>query len=151
MPCGTAIHLDYTHVRDRVLPGCLSHLVDCIAILLPDCCFIRRVDVDLQYACVCVIVCFSHSSIPLSHAVNCVRFCFGAVCGFFACESNISRTAKRICAKFTGKTCLVPRSEEFECQGQGSKVKVTRDKNALRTIITLPAATEWSVLLHDTL
>jgi len=34
----------------------------------------------------------------------------------------------RICAKFTGKTQLVRRSEEFECQGQRSKVKVTKDK-----------------------
>jgi len=24
--------------------------------------------------------------------------------------------AERICARFTGKTCLVPRSDEFECQ-----------------------------------
>jgi len=27
------------------------------------------------------------------------------------CESNISGTAERICAKFTGKTCLVRRSD----------------------------------------
>jgi len=27
----------------------------------------------------------------------------------FVCESNISRTAERICAKFTGKTCFIPR------------------------------------------
>jgi len=26
------------------------------------------------------------------------------------------------------KMCLVPRSDKFECQGQRSKVKVTRDK-----------------------
>ena len=45
---------------------------------------------------------------------------------------EISRgTAERICAKFTGKTCFVPRSEEFERQGQRSKVKVTRDKNGI--------------------
>jgi len=37
-------------------------------------------------------------------------------------------TAERICAKFTRKTCLVLRADEFECQGQKSKVKVTRDK-----------------------
>jgi len=37
-------------------------------------------------------------------------------------------TAERIYAKFTRKTCLVLRSDEFECQGQKSKVKVTRDK-----------------------
>jgi len=54
----------------------------------------------------------------------------------FVCHSNISGTAERISAKFTGKTCLVPCSEEFECQGQRSKVKVTRHKNALCTPIT---------------
>jgi len=43
--------------------------------------------------------------------------------------------AERIHAKFTGTTCLVPRSDEFECQGQKSKVKVTRDKDALYTAI----------------
>jgi len=43
---------------------------------------------------------------------------FGAVCDFFVCVWNISGTAERICAKFTGKTCLVPRSDEFEGQGQ---------------------------------
>jgi len=32
-------------------------------------------------------------------------------------------TAERICAKFTRKTCLVLRSDEFECKGQKSKVK----------------------------
>jgi len=44
-------------------------------------------------------------------------------------------TAERICAKFTTKTCLVLRSDEFECQSQRSKVKVTRGKTrcALRT------------------
>jgi len=36
--------------------------------------------------------------------------------------------AEWICAKFTLKTCLVLRSDEFEYQGQRSKVKVTRDK-----------------------
>jgi len=37
-------------------------------------------------------------------------------------------TAERICAKFTWKTCLVLRLDDFECQGEKSKVKVTRDK-----------------------
>jgi len=45
----------------------------------------------------------------------------------FVC-SNISGTAEDICAKLTVKTRLVPRSDEFECQGQMSKVKLTRDK-----------------------
>jgi len=56
-------------------------------------------------------------------------FVFDAVYDFFVCLWNILGTAERICAKFTGKTCLVPCSDEFECQGQRSKVKVTRDKN----------------------
>jgi len=47
---------------------------------------------------------------------------------FFVCESNTSGTAERICAKFTLKTFLVPRSDEFECQGQMSTAKVTTDK-----------------------
>jgi len=41
----------------------------------------------------------------------------------------MAETAERICAKFTQKICLVLRSDEFECQDQKSKVKVTRDKN----------------------
>ena len=67
-----------------------------------------------------------------------VTFCFSAVCDFFYSvrESNISGTAERICAKFTEKTCLVPRTEDFESQGRMSKVKVTRDKNALCTPVT---------------
>ena len=40
---------------------------------------------------------------------------------FFVCARNISGTAERICAKFTRKTYLVPRSDEFE--GQTVKVK----------------------------
>jgi len=55
---------------------------------------------------------------------------FGAVSlWLFVCVWN--RTAERICAKFTRKTCLVPRSDEFEGQGQRSKVKVTSDKNGI--------------------
>ena len=40
---------------------------------------------------------------------------------FFVCHSNISGTAEQICAKFTGKTCLIPSSDDFECQGQRSR------------------------------
>jgi len=39
---------------------------------------------------------------------------------FFVCESDISGTAEPICAKFTWKTCLVPRS------GQGHQGQKTR-------------------------
>jgi len=52
----------------------------------------------------------------------------------FVCLWNISGTAERICAKFTWKTCLVRRSEEFEGQGQRSKVKITRNKNGISAL-----------------
>jgi len=69
----------------------------------------------------------------LPHAVNCGRFCFVVPSCLWvsACVRNISGTAARICAKFTRKTCLVACSEEFEDQGQISKIKVTRDKNGI--------------------
>jgi len=51
-----------------------------------------------------------------------VTFCL------FVSVWNISGTVERICAKVTRKMCLVPHSDEFEYQGQRSKVKVTRDK-----------------------
>jgi len=37
-----------------------------------------------------------------------------------------SGTAERLCAKFTGKTCLVRRSDEFECQDQRSRSPGTK-------------------------
>ena len=59
----------------------------------------------------------------------------------------IAGTAERICAKFTRKTCLVLRSNEFECQK--SKVRATRDKNALCTH-NIPAVwTKWNGLVAD--
>ena len=63
----------------------------------------------------------------------------------FLCASSISGTTGRICAKSTVKTCLVPRSDQFERQGQRLKVKVTRDKKRVFTPIT-PAATERNAL-----
>ena len=71
----------------------------------------------------------------LAQAVNCERSCFWrrqSVGFLFVYDNEISResgTAERIFAKFTQKTCLVPRSGEFEGQGQRSKVKVTKNKN----------------------
>jgi len=49
---------------------------------------------------------------------------------FFVCVRNISGIAERISTKFTWKTHSVPRSDEFQGQGQpsGSMVKVARDK-----------------------
>jgi len=49
----------------------------------------------------------------LPHAVNCVRFCIGAVCDFLF----VYDISERICAKFRGKTYLVSRSDELEGQG----------------------------------
>jgi len=48
---------------------------------------------------------------------------------FVVCESNISGTGEWICAKLTWKMCLVPRLDEFECQGH-------QGQNALCTPIT---------------
>ena len=63
--------------------------------------------------------------------MNCRNVCFfGAVSLYFLF------VYERICAKFTKKTCLVPRSGEFEGQGQRSKVKVTRDKNGIFSAIS---------------
>ena len=67
-----------------------------------------------------------------------VLFLALSVC-FFVCVWNISGTAERICAKFTRKTCLVPRSDELEGQGQRSKVKVTRDRNGIFRHFRRPA------------
>ena len=58
------------------------------------------------------------SQLSLSpHTANCGRFCLWHCLWLFLCVWNISGTAERICAKFTRKTCLVPRSDE--CKGQG--------------------------------
>jgi len=53
---------------------------------------------------------------------------------------RMAGTAERICAKFT-------RWDDFECQGQKSKVKVTRDKNALCTHNTPAVWTKWNALI----
>jgi len=59
-------------------------------------------------------------------------------------------TAEQICVEFTRKMCLVLRSEDFEYQGQKSKVNVTRDKNALCSHNVTPAVcTEWNALVAD--
>jgi len=51
----------------------------------------------------------------------------------FVCASYILGMAERICAKFTRKMCLVPRSDEFVCQGQRLRSQGT---NVLCTPIT---------------
>jgi len=48
---------------------------------------------------------------------------------------NISETAEQICAKFTQKTCLVPRLDEFEGQGhQGQKLLLSAPFSGLRVV-----------------
>ena len=56
------------------------------------------------------------STVIARSALRKVLFLAPSVCVFF-CVWNISGTAERICAKFTRKTCLVRRSDEFEGQG----------------------------------
>jgi len=56
-------------------------------------------------------------------------------------------TAERICAKFTRKTCLVLRLDEFECQGQRSRSPGT--KNVLCTQNTPAMCMEWNALVAD--
>ena len=73
----------------------------------------------------------SHTSKVLFLALSVIFVNFFLV---FVCAWNIPGTAERLCAIFTGKTCLVPGSEEFECQGHRSKVSVIRDKKRARAV-----------------
>jgi len=52
--------------------------------------------------------------------------------------TNISGIAERICAKFTGKTSLVARSDEFQGQGQRSKFKVAKTQKTRFSLPSLP-------------
>jgi len=60
-----------------------------------------------------------------------VRFCFIAMYVTFLFVPQFRKYFGNrwtyFCAKFTEKTCLDPRSDEFERQAQKSKVKITRD------------------------
>ena len=53
------------------------------------------------------------------------------------CASNISGTAERICAKFTRKTCLVPRSYDFKVTVKG---QMSRSPGTKRHFSALSAA-----------
>jgi len=83
-------------------------------------------------------------------------FLFFLFSSSFVCASNILGMAvccERICATFTGKTCLVPRSDEFECQGQ--RLRSPGTKNALGTpaaavdgtILSLPGVISGACML----
>jgi len=71
-------------------------------------------------------------------------FLFSTVCDFGSRDIWFTnkKTEEWICAKFTGKTCVVPQSR--------SKIKVTRDENALYSHHS-PAATEWNALTTNTI
>jgi len=80
-----------------------------------------------------------------------VTFCF-------FCEQNISGTAEWISVTFTVKTCLVPRSYEFECQGQGHQGQKTlctltilwQQRNGMRLVqITLCSSSRWHHSVAD--
>ena len=72
----------------------------------------------------------------------------------FLCVWNVSGTAQRICAKFTGKTCLVPRSEGFEGQCQRSRSPGTKtafsalSAACVRFVFGITSLTCSSYLLH---
>ena len=72
----------------------------------------------------CVRCVFGKTSLASSYHTQ-VRFCFYRY-DFFDYASNISGTAERICAKFTWKTCSIPRSDEFEGQCQRSRSQGTK-------------------------
>ena len=84
---------------------------------------------------------------PLLPHASKVLFLVLSVASFLYCfgcrEKFVSGTAGRICANFTGKTCLVPRSDEFECQGQRLRSLGTKTRFALPSPL---AATEWNAL-----
>ena len=77
----------------------------------------------------CVRCMFGKTSLALVmsyfYCIHAVRFFFMAL-WFFVSAWNISGIAERICAKFIGKTCLVPRSDEFEGEGQRSRSPGTK-------------------------
>jgi len=73
-----------------------------------------------EFVCVGLNSIFTARS-ELRKAVNCVRFCFWRCYFFVSCVRNISGAAERICAKFTQKTGLVPRSESLNVKVKGQK------------------------------
>jgi len=77
-----------------------------------------------------------HSAYPalLPHAVNCARFCFCAVCDYFAGVWNIFETVERICAKFTGKTCMVTRSDGLNVKVEGQRSRCPGTKLAFSAL-----------------
>jgi len=102
--------------------GCLSWIPRVVNL---SCVFISPNSPESLTAAVRVYAKYTCSKYLLPHAVDCGGFCFSArsVCGFLFVIWNISGTVERNCAKFTRKTCLVPRSEKFVGQDQRSKVK----------------------------
>jgi len=94
----------------------------------PSCLYSTHRNAELWNLCNALFVCIGYpkavmvkirySVLLLAPSVIFFWF-FHFVCLCCDCESNISGTTERICAKFTMTTCLVARTDEFECQGQG--------------------------------
>jgi len=78
-----------------------------------------------------------------------VLFLALSVCAFLFVYEISRGTSERICSKFTRKTCLVSRSDEFEGQGhQGQKTAFFGPFGGLRTVcvwffIILTPIVEW--------
>jgi len=66
-------------------------------------------------------------------------------------RKRMTRTAERICAKFTWKTCLVLRWDDFNVKVKSERSKSPRTKNALcRPTHNTPAVwTKWNALVAD--
>jgi len=71
----------------------------------------------------------------LPYAVNCGMFCFWRRQSVLI-RLSIKYLENRAPNSHVRRTCLVPRSGEFEVQGQKSKVNVTRDKNGIFSVLS---------------
>jgi len=58
--------------------------------------------------------------------------------------------AERVCTKFTGKICLIPRLDEFECQRQRSGHQGQKTKNSGVTVSQLTMHSK-ACIIHCTL
>jgi len=102
--CTTVVHSD-THTHTHTW-----------AVLKVHCWFKFPLDLGLVFVC---FLLFCSYVVTACSELRKVLFLAPSLWWFFVCVWNVSGTAERICAKFTRKTCLVPRLDELEGQGQG--------------------------------
>jgi len=91
----------------------MCELSTCISVLIASLHGTDRVSCVCVCVSLCVFTATAHSEL--------FKVLFLALSVTFVCVWNISGTGELICDKFTWKTCLVPRSDEFEGQGQSLK------------------------------